>query len=180
MSVSRMKELLLRRMCEAVANPPQRVIARDLLARGLTANEVHQLVVRDPSFDSVPYAFRVSIANAALRWARTSSSSETCVLRCAGGTVTHSRRIDSARAAEAALSFVSRLGSTPGASEHSRVPAGGPRLGYRECAARKPEKRRRSWRDGCLLHVPLLLGLQNGKGTLRCPFISGSNGFCIE
>jgi hypothetical protein len=65
MSDTRMKEILLRRMRDAVANPPQRVIARDLLARGLTANEIHQLVVRDPSFDSVPYAFRVGVANAA-------------------------------------------------------------------------------------------------------------------
>ncbi|MCW5620654.1 MAG: hypothetical protein KIS79_06070 [Burkholderiales bacterium] len=52
-------------MRDAVANPPQRVIARDLLARGLSANEIHQLVVLDHAFDSVPYSFRVAVANAA-------------------------------------------------------------------------------------------------------------------
>lgn len=65
MSDERMKQVLLRRMRDAVANPPQRVIARDLLARGLSANEIHQLVVLDHAFDSVPYSFRVAIANAA-------------------------------------------------------------------------------------------------------------------
>ena len=62
---NRLKQVLLRRMRDAVANPPQRVIARDLLARGLTANEIHQLVVVDHAFDSVPYPFRVAVANAA-------------------------------------------------------------------------------------------------------------------
>lgn len=61
----RMKETLLKRMRDAVANPPHRVIARDLLARGLTANEIHHLVVLDHGFDSVPYPFRVAVANAA-------------------------------------------------------------------------------------------------------------------
>jgi hypothetical protein len=41
------------------------VIARDLLARGLTPNEIHQLVVLDHAFDSVPYSLRVAIADAA-------------------------------------------------------------------------------------------------------------------
>jgi hypothetical protein len=48
-----------------VASPPHVVIARDLLARGLTANEIYQLVVRDPAFDVVPYQFRVLVANTA-------------------------------------------------------------------------------------------------------------------
>lgn len=61
----RLKQILLRRMREAVANPPQRAIARDLLARGLTPNEIHQLVVLDHAFDSVPYSFRTAVANAA-------------------------------------------------------------------------------------------------------------------
>ncbi len=61
----RLKQILLRRMRDAVANPPHRVIARDLLARGLTPNEIHQLVVFDHAFDSVPYSLRVAIANAA-------------------------------------------------------------------------------------------------------------------
>jgi len=61
----RLKQVLLRRMRDAVANPPQRVIARDLLARGLTPNEIHQLVVLDHAFDNVPYSFRVAVANAA-------------------------------------------------------------------------------------------------------------------
>lgn len=65
MSDERMKHVLLKRMRDAVANPPQRVIARDLLARGLSANEIHQLVVLDHAFDSVPYSFRVAVANAA-------------------------------------------------------------------------------------------------------------------
>lgn len=65
MSDERMKQVLLKRMRDAVANPPQRVIARDLLARGLSANEIHQLVVLDHAFDSVPYSFRVAVANAA-------------------------------------------------------------------------------------------------------------------
>lgn len=61
----RLKQVLLRRMRDAVANPPQRLIARDLLARGLTPNEIHQLVVLDHAFDNVPYSFRVAVANAA-------------------------------------------------------------------------------------------------------------------
>jgi hypothetical protein len=61
----RYKQVLAKRMRDAVANPPQRVIARDLLARGLTPNEIHQLVVLDHAFDGVPYAFRLAIANAA-------------------------------------------------------------------------------------------------------------------
>lgn len=65
MNDDRAKELLLKRMRDAVANPPHRTIARDLLARGLTPNEIHQLVVLDRSFDSVPYPFRVAVANAA-------------------------------------------------------------------------------------------------------------------
>lgn len=65
MTEDRVKEVLLKRMRDAVANPPHRVIARDLLARGLTANEIHQLVVLDHSFDSVPYPFRIAVANAA-------------------------------------------------------------------------------------------------------------------
>jgi hypothetical protein len=65
MTEDRVKEVLLKRMRDAVANPPQRLIARDLLARGLTPNEIHQLVVLDHAFDSVPYPFRVAVANAA-------------------------------------------------------------------------------------------------------------------
>ena len=61
----RLKQILHRKMREAVVNPPQRVIARDLLARGLTPNEIHQLVVLDHAFDAVPYSFRVALANAA-------------------------------------------------------------------------------------------------------------------
>jgi hypothetical protein len=61
----RVKQVLLRRMRDAVANPPQRAIARDLLARGLTANEIHQLVVLDHAFDGVAYSFRIAVANAA-------------------------------------------------------------------------------------------------------------------
>jgi hypothetical protein len=61
----RLKLMLQRRMREAVVNPPQRAIARDLLARGLTPNEIHQLVVLDHAFDAVPYSFRLAVANAA-------------------------------------------------------------------------------------------------------------------
>ena len=61
----RNKSTLLKRMRDAVANPPARVIARDLLGRGLTANEIHQLVVLDHTFDSVPYSFRQAVASAA-------------------------------------------------------------------------------------------------------------------
>lgn len=56
---------LAKRMRDAVTNPPQRLFARELLDRGLSANEVYQLVVRDQAFDSVAYAFRVAVANAA-------------------------------------------------------------------------------------------------------------------
>lgn len=56
---------LAKRMRDAVANPPQRLFARELLECGLSANEVYQLVVRDRAFDGVPYAFRVAVANAA-------------------------------------------------------------------------------------------------------------------
>ncbi len=66
----RMKQMLQRRMHEAVTNPPQRIIARDLLARGLTPNEIHQLVMLDHTFDSVPYSFRVAVVNAARELAR--------------------------------------------------------------------------------------------------------------
>ncbi len=66
----RLKQMLQRRMHEAVANPPQRSIARDLLARGLTPNEIHQLVVLDHAFDSVPYSFRVAVVNAARELSR--------------------------------------------------------------------------------------------------------------
>jgi hypothetical protein len=61
----RMKQVLVNRMRQMVANPPQKAIARDLLARGLTANEIYQLVVRDPAFDAVPYPFRMLVASAA-------------------------------------------------------------------------------------------------------------------
>lgn len=61
----RLKYVLARRMKSAVANPPERAFARELLSRGMTANEVHRLVVLDPAFDSVPYAFRVAVANEA-------------------------------------------------------------------------------------------------------------------
>lgn len=56
---------LAKRMREAVANPPPRQFARELLDHGLSANEVYQLVVRDRTFDGVAYAFRVAVANAA-------------------------------------------------------------------------------------------------------------------
>jgi hypothetical protein len=61
----RLKQVFVNRMRQMVANPPHVVIARDLLARGLTANEIYQLVVRDPAFDVVPYQFRVLVANTA-------------------------------------------------------------------------------------------------------------------
>lgn len=56
---------LAKRMRDAVANPPPRRFARELLDSGLSANEVYQLVVRDRAFDGVTYAFRVAVANAA-------------------------------------------------------------------------------------------------------------------
>ena len=61
----RIKYGLVRRMKDVVANPPQRVFARELLARGMTANEVWQLVMHDPAFVRVPEAFRIAVANAA-------------------------------------------------------------------------------------------------------------------
>jgi hypothetical protein len=61
----RLKQVFVNRMRQMVANPPHKVIARDLLARGLTANEIYQLVVRDPAFDAVPYPFRMLVANTA-------------------------------------------------------------------------------------------------------------------
>ncbi|HWQ38327.1 MAG TPA: hypothetical protein VNM24_06895 [Burkholderiales bacterium] len=63
----KLKRILARRMRDAVANPPERAFARELLARGMSANEVQRLVVLDPSFDIVPYAFRVAVANEARR-----------------------------------------------------------------------------------------------------------------
>jgi hypothetical protein len=66
----RLKQMLQRRMHEAVTNPPQRILARDLLARGLTPNEIHQLVVLDHAFDSIPYSFRVAVVTAARELAR--------------------------------------------------------------------------------------------------------------
>ena len=61
----RSKHNLARRMKDVVANPPQRVFARELLARGMTANEVWQLVMHDAAFVSVPESFRIAVANAA-------------------------------------------------------------------------------------------------------------------
>jgi hypothetical protein len=61
----RMKHGIARRMRDVVANPPQRVFARELLSRGMTANEVWQLVMHDPAFVRVPEAFRIAVANAA-------------------------------------------------------------------------------------------------------------------
>ena len=77
----RLKQIVLRRMREAVANPPQRIIARDLLARGLTPNEIHQLVVLDHSFDSIPYSFRVAVANEARELARAPAPERTAPAR---------------------------------------------------------------------------------------------------
>ncbi len=61
----RLRDVFARRMQDAVRNPPQRVIARDLLRRGLSANDVWQLVMRDAAFAPVPEAFRIAVANAA-------------------------------------------------------------------------------------------------------------------
>jgi hypothetical protein len=61
----RMKEGIARRMRDVVSNPPQRVFARELLSRGMTANQVWQLVMHDPAFVRVPEAFRIAVANAA-------------------------------------------------------------------------------------------------------------------
>jgi len=61
----RLKNMLARRMNDAVVNPPHRVFARELLARGMTANEIWQLVMHDPAFVRVPESFRIAVANAA-------------------------------------------------------------------------------------------------------------------
>jgi hypothetical protein len=61
----RSKHAMAGRMRNIVMNPPQRVFARELLARGMTANEVWQLVMHDPAFVRVPEAFRIAVANAA-------------------------------------------------------------------------------------------------------------------
>ena len=61
----RTKHGLARRMKEMVTNPPQRLFAHELLARGMTANEVWQLVMHDPAFVRVPESFRIAVANAA-------------------------------------------------------------------------------------------------------------------
>jgi hypothetical protein len=62
---TRLKDILARRMKDAVVNPPHRVFARELLSRGLTANEVWQLVMHDETFVRVPESFRIAVANAA-------------------------------------------------------------------------------------------------------------------
>lgn len=64
-NMNEMKFGLAKRMRDAVANPPPRQFARELLNRGLSANEIYQLVVRDRTFDGVAYAFRIAVANAA-------------------------------------------------------------------------------------------------------------------
>jgi hypothetical protein len=61
----RQRQVLATRMKQAVANPPQRVFARELLERGMTANEVWQLMMHDPALVRVPEAFRIAVANAA-------------------------------------------------------------------------------------------------------------------
>jgi hypothetical protein len=61
----RSKLALASRMREVMANPPQLVFARQLLGRGMTANEVWQLLMHDPAFVRVPEAFRIAVANAA-------------------------------------------------------------------------------------------------------------------
>ena len=61
----RSKHGLARRMKEVVVNPPQRGFARELLGRGMTANEIWQLIMHDPAFVRVPEAFRIAVANAA-------------------------------------------------------------------------------------------------------------------
>ena len=61
----RQRQVLASRMKQAVANPPQRAFARELLERGMTANEVWQLMMHDPVFVRVPEAFRIAVANAA-------------------------------------------------------------------------------------------------------------------
>ena len=64
------KAILARRMRSAVANPPERMFARELMDRGWSANDIHRLVVLDPAFDVVPYAFRVAVASEAKRLER--------------------------------------------------------------------------------------------------------------
>ncbi len=66
----KVKHILARRMRSAVGNPPERAFARELVGRGMSANDVHRLVVLDPAFDIVPYAFRVAIASEARRLER--------------------------------------------------------------------------------------------------------------
>ena len=61
----RSKHGMASRMKDVVVNPPQRVFARELLARGMSANEIWQLVMHDPAFVRVPEAFRIAVANAA-------------------------------------------------------------------------------------------------------------------
>jgi hypothetical protein len=61
----RSKHGMAARMRNIVMNPPQRAFARELLTRGMTANEVWQLVMHDPAFVRVPEAFRIAVANAA-------------------------------------------------------------------------------------------------------------------
>lgn len=61
----RQRQTLATRMKQAVANPPQRAFARELLDRGMTANEVWQLMMHDPALVRVPEAFRIAVANAA-------------------------------------------------------------------------------------------------------------------
>ena len=61
----RSKHGMAGRMKDVVVNPPQRVFARELLARGMSANEIWQLVMHDPAFVRVPEAFRIAVANAA-------------------------------------------------------------------------------------------------------------------
>jgi len=61
----RQRQILASRMKQAVANPPHRAFARELLGRGMTANEVWQLVMHDGAFVRVPESFRIAVANAA-------------------------------------------------------------------------------------------------------------------
>ena len=61
----RSKNGMASRMKDIVVNPPQRMFARELLARGMSANEIWQLVMHDPAFVRVPEAFRIAVANAA-------------------------------------------------------------------------------------------------------------------
>ncbi|HTT39288.1 MAG TPA: hypothetical protein VMH32_16650 [Burkholderiales bacterium] len=70
----RLKSVLAQRMKGAVINPPQRVLARELLSCGLTANEIWQLVMHDAAFVRVPESFRIAVANAAREMAGKQSS----------------------------------------------------------------------------------------------------------